>query len=164
MLKGTHALLFTGIYEHAIDAKQRLAIPSDIRDRLNASQDGQAFYVTVGEGPTLCVYTERGFERRAEELETSELTPDEVLEYEQVLFGLSRRVELDKQGRIRIPEQLLRMADPGKEVILLGAKDHLQVHPRTWLEQMNDKIAARPELLRNPRRVMRKRQNDQENG
>ncbi len=162
---GTHALLFTGIYEHTIDAKQRLAIPSDVRDRLDPQRDGNSLFVTVGEGPTLCLYTERGFERRAEELEDSELSADEVLEYEQMLFSLTRRVELDKQGRIRLPEQLLRIANPGRDVVLCGAKDHLQVHPRkAWLTKLNEKLTTRPELLRNPRRVMRKKMNRPENG
>jgi MraZ protein len=149
-------LLFTGTYEHAIDAKLRLAVPSEIRDRLDPRADGSAFYLTIGEGPTLCLYTERGFEKRAEELDNSELPPEAVLEYERLFFPLAQRVEMDKQGRIRLPEQLLKIVDPGREVVLTGMKDHLEIHNRqTWTEQTQHLLETRPDLLRNPRRVMR---------
>ena len=153
-------MLFTGIYEHVIDTKKRLAIPSEIRDQIHPDRDGSAFYITIGEGPTLCIYTERNFEKRAEELDYSELDAQTVLEYEQMLFPLARRVELDKQGRIRLPEQLLKIVDPGKEIVITGMKDHMEIHPRkTWQQHMKNKLENRPELLRNPRRVMRAEKN-----
>lgn len=149
-------MLFAGTYEHTIDAKGRLAIPSELRDQFDPRRDGQAFYLAIGQGPTLCLYTERGFEQRAEELDHSQLPPEQVLEYETVLFSLARRVEPDKQGRIRLPEQLLRIADPGRDVVLVGMKDHLQIRDReTWNRQISDLLANRPELLGNPRRVIR---------
>jgi MraZ protein len=158
---GTHALLFTGTYEHTIDAKQRLAIPSDVRDRLDPQRDGQALYITLGEGPTLRIYTEKGFERRAEQLEQSELPAEELLDHEEVLFSLAHRVELDKQGRVRLPEQLLKWTDPGRDIVLIGAKDHLQIHPRQqWLDRLTERLQTRPELLGNPRRLMKRNTNN----
>jgi len=158
MLGDLNALLFTGTYEHAIDAKQRLAIPSDIRDRLNPERDGQGFYAVLTEGPTLCLYTERGFERRAEELEDSDLPPEQVLEYERFFFANARRVELDKQGRIRLPEQLLKRTDLQRDVVLIGVKDHLELHDReSYYQRMSQMLEDRPDLLMNPRRVIGRR-------
>ncbi len=149
-------MLFTGIYEHIIDAKQRLAIPSEVRDQIHPDRDGNALYVSIGEGPILCLYTERGFEQRANELDHSELPPQDVLEYEQMFFPLARRVELDKQGRVRLPDQLLKIINPGKEIVLTGMKDHMEIHPRDkWQQHIRNMLDTRPELLRNPRRVMR---------
>jgi MraZ protein len=155
MLGETNALLFTGTYEHAIDAKQRLAIPADVRDRLVPDTDGRAFYAVVQEGPTLCLYTERGFEKRAEQLDQSDLPPEQVLEYERIFFALARRVELDKQGRIRLPEQLLKMTDLDRDVVLIGVKDHLELHDRSsYYQRMSRMLEEKPELLMNPRRVI----------
>jgi MraZ protein len=152
-------LLFTGTYEHTIDAKQRLAIPADVRNRLDPQRDGEALYVVIGEGPTLCLYTERGFEKRAEELDHSQLDADEVLEYERVLFSLAQRLEVDKQGRVRLPETLLGLADPGKDVVLIGVKDHLEIRSREqWSRQLQEMLAQKPQLLRNPRKVLQKKQ------
>ena len=158
MLGDTNALLFTGTYEHAIDAKQRLAIPADVRDRLNPDSDGKAFYAVVQEGPTLCLYTERGFEKRADQLDQSDLPPEQVLEYERIFFALARRVELDKQGRIRLPEQLLKMTDLDRDVVLIGVKDHLELHDRpSYYQRMSRMLEEKPELLMNPRRVIGRR-------
>lgn len=151
-------MLFTGTYEHAIDAKQRLAIPSDIRDALDAERDGRGLYIVLSEGPTLCIYTEQGFQQRADELDASTLPPEEVLEYERFFFSLARRVELDKQGRVRLPEQLLKMVTLKRDVVLIGVKDHLEIHDReAWYQQFKDKLNEKPHLLMNPRRVIGQR-------
>jgi len=149
-------LLFVGTYQHSIDAKQRLAIPSDIRDRIRSSDTGEALYAVLLEGPTLCLYTEQGFEKRAQQLDESQRAPEDVLLYEQMFYSLAQRVELDKQGRVRLPERLIEMAGLGKDVVILGVKDHMQVHDRgKWEEKMQQLMAERPDLLMNPRRVMR---------
>ncbi|MEX0885272.1 MAG: hypothetical protein WD009_02430 [Phycisphaeraceae bacterium] len=154
-------MVFTGTYEHAIDTKNRLAIPSEIRSQIQrevGTLEGEAvpLYVTLGEQRTLCIYTERDFERRADELDSSQLDAGELLGYERLFFSLARRVELDRQGRVRLPETLLKQTGLGAEVVLLGVKDHLEVHDRqAWTEYVSQVLAEKPEVLMNPRRAMR---------
>jgi MraZ protein len=181
-------LVFVGTYEHAIDAKNRLAIPAEIREQLGQS-DGLAgygsaegggaggsgrakgggkagaksqekpvyLYVALGEGQALCLYTEQGFEQRAAELDRSELESEELLTYERLMFSLARRVDLDAQGRVRLPENLLKMAEVGTEIVLIGVKDHLEIRNRqAWTQQVARLLAERPGILMNPRRAMRK--------
>ncbi len=162
---GKQYLVFTGEYEHTIDAKNRLAIPSEIRALIQAERgannDGEPLkmYVTLGEGQCLCLYTEQGFEKRAEELDHSELDADELLAYERIMFSMTRQVELDKQGRIRLPETLLERAKLGSEVVLLGVKDHLEIRDReAWREHLEMMLSTRPGILMNPRRAMKRRQ------
>ena len=155
-------MIFTGTYEHAIDSKNRLAVPSEVRVQLQrAAKAGEGdplpLYVTLGEGGVLCIYTREGFEKRADELDHSELNADELLAYERLLFSLSQRVEIDKQGRIRLPESLLKRVKLGPEVTLIGVKDHLEVHDRAkWQEYVESILSNQPALLMNPRRAMRK--------
>ncbi len=148
-------MLFTGTFEHSIDAKQRLAIPAEIRDRLDPERDGRGFYASIAEGPTLCLYTERGFETRAEQLDSSPLPAEDVLAYERLFYSLARPVDIDKQGRVRLPDQLLKLAGVDRDVVLIGVKDHLEIHDRAqWQQYMAQTLQQRPELLMNPRRVM----------
>jgi len=153
-------LVFTGTYEHTIDAKNRLAIPANIRSRVSRGLDKDepvVWFVTLGRGSNLCLYTQEGFEQRAAELDHSERDADEVLEYEQVLFTLAQDVEMDKAGRVRLPESLLGRVGLGKDVVLLGVKDHLEVHDReAWNQYIDGVLERKPELLMNPRQVMRK--------
>jgi len=159
-------LVFTGTYERTIDAKNRLAIPAEIRPLLQRQSHADAgqpvsLYATIGENRTLCLYTVDGFEKRAHELDHSELDPDELLAFERMLFSLSRLCEVDGNGRIRLPEQLVRMSSLGedtKEVVILGVKDHLELKPRdAWMDEVERLLHEQPQLLMNPRRAMRKR-------
>lgn len=166
---GDHALVFTGTFEHTIDAKNRLAIPSEIRALLEPANAGATgnpeaaggsvfLYVTLSEGQVLSLYPEAAFAQRARELDNSELDPAEILEYERVMFSLTRRVELDKQGRVRLPEELLKMTKLGTDVVLLGVKDHLEIRDRqAWLDHVQQVLARQPGLLVNPRQLMRKK-------
>jgi MraZ protein len=154
-------VVFTGTYEHAIDAKNRLAIPARIRTVLQREAADPAgpvvLYVVLAKGNVLCLYTEREFSRRAEALEQSERHPDEVLEYEQFRFSLAEPVELDSVGRVRLPDQLLQMAGVGSDVVVLGVKDHLQIRDRqAWYDYRNRMLKERPDMLMNPRQVMRR--------
>ncbi|MEX0654084.1 MAG: hypothetical protein WD534_13545 [Phycisphaeraceae bacterium] len=154
-------MVFTGTYEHAIDKKNRLAIPADIRGQIQravgaAEGDTVYLYVTLGDDQALSLYTEDGFEQRARELDDSELNAGDLLAYERLLFSLARRVELDRQGRVRLPDNLLKQAGLGSEVVLLGVKDHLEVRDReSWNEYVQQMLKSQPQVLMNPRRAMR---------
>ncbi len=155
-------MVFTGTYEHTIDGKHRLAVPSDVRRRLqagDANPEAPVFlYVMLGEKDSLCLYSEKDFERRAEQLDNSEMDADELLEYERLMFSLSARVEMDAQGRVRLPDNLLKMSKLGTDVVLIGVKDHLEIRDRqTWRDHVMQTLAKDPQILMNPRRAMRQR-------
>lgn len=155
-------MVFTGTYEHTIDSKNRLAIPSEVRSQVQKEArtgegDAVYLYVTLGEGRTLALYTEHGFEQRARELDSSELEAEQLLAYERLLFSTSQRVEIDKQGRVRLPDQLLKRTQLGSEVVLLGVKDHLEVRDRqAWLAYLDQMLAEGGAALMNPRRAMKR--------
>lgn len=157
-------MVFTGTYEHTIDAKNRLAIPADIRSQIlgeagggGKESGGPVFvYVTLGEDQSLNLYTEARFEQRSAELDRSELPAEKLLEYEQVMYSLTARVEIDQQGRVRLPEHLLERSELKTEVTLIGVKDHLQIRDRTqWKEHLTKVLAEKRGLLMNPRRAMK---------
>ncbi len=156
-------MVFTGTYDHTIDTKNRLAIPAEVRTRIKRSagmdDDGSVFlYVTLAKDGTLCLYTEKGYEQRADELDHSEMDPDELLEYERIFYSLSKSVEFDKQGRVTLPSNLLERAGLGSEVVLIGVKDHLEVRDRkAWYGHLERKLKDQPDILMNPRLAMRRR-------
>lgn len=161
-------MVFTGTYEHSIDAKNRLAIPSEIRVLFQRAAKGRSadsashVYVTLGEGQALCLYSEEDFEKRAADLDHSELEPEELLAYERLMYSLARRVDLDKQGRVRLPENLLSLAQLGTDVVLIGVKDHLEIRDRAaWQGHVQQTLAQHPNLLMNPRRAMRRQQQEE---
>jgi MraZ protein len=150
-------LLFTGEYEHTIDAKSRLAIPAEIRAGLEAAQHGTAFYVAPGSSESLWLWPERLFEQMAAASEASLLPDEDLLEFEELLYSQASRVEMDKSGRIRVPERLLKQASLGSSVVLLGVKDHLELRdPERWAGQRDEKLAKQAEIMMRARRALRR--------
>jgi len=155
-------LVFTGEYEHTIDAKNRLAIPSQIRDPLRKAGGSGVLviYVTLGERRSLCLYDEAGFEQRAQELRDSDIDPDQLLAYEALWFSLARRVEVDSAGRLRLPENLLSRAGLGRQVVLLGMNDHMEIRDRDeWNAYVDQILSQQQQILMNPRRMRKTRPN-----
>lgn len=158
-------MVFTGTYEHAIDAKHRLAIPSDIRRELQrglgtGEGDAVVLYCVLGGADVLCLYTEPGYQRLADELRTSDVDPAELLEYEEVFYANSKRIEMDSAGRVRLPDHLLKQTGLAGEIVLAGAGDHLKIRDRAaWASRLDHVLKDRPNLLVNPRMMLGRKTN-----
>jgi MraZ protein len=150
-------VLFTGEYVHQIDAKQRLAIPADIRARMSAELHGEAMYLVPGANGSLWLWPELTFERMASAIEQSLLPGEEMMEFEELLFSQSRRLEIDKAGRVRIPEQMLAEYSLGETVIILGVRDHLELRdPAQWKSQREQKLAKQADIMLRARQALNK--------
>ncbi len=142
-------MLFTGEFEHTIDSKGRMAIPSEIRSRMKKEEDGEAFYLTIGSNRALRLYPEKGFERLAAMIEEGLVTDEAVQEFDQLLFPLSRRLEVDSAGRIRLPDRMMERAGIGKDVVLIGVRDHLEIRDlRQWNAELEQRLAKQDEIFR----------------
>jgi MraZ protein len=124
-------MVFTGYYEHSIDEKNRLAIPAKFRARMDRDRDGIGFFIAPGQPrTTLWLYAERQFERIAEQA-SSTFTPEtDQLEWEQMFYTLAEHVEPDTQGRVIIPPRMLAATGLGREVVICGVRDHLEIRRR----------------------------------
>jgi len=150
-------VLFTGEHEHTIDAKQRLAIPAEVRSRMHPELHGEALYLVPGANGALWLWPERTFERMASAMEQTLLPGEEMMEYEELLFPQSRRLEIDKAGRIRLPEQMLAEFGLGQTVIILGVKDHLELRdPAQWKAQRRQKLAKQADIMLRARAALKK--------
>ncbi len=124
-------MVFTGNYEHTIDEKNRLAIPAKFRSRLDSERDGRCFVLVPGQSEnTLWIYTERGFEKIAERSEPTFTPSKDRLRWEQMFYSSAETLEPDTQGRIVIPPRMLSRAGLGREVVICGVRDHLEIRRR----------------------------------
>lgn len=144
-------MLFTGEYEHTIDAKQRLAIPAEVRARLSDT----AFYVVPGPNGALWLWPETTFEAMAGAMEQSLVPAEELMEFEELFFSQSARLELDKNGRVRLPERLLKDAGLEQRVMLLGIRDHFELRsPEDWAARRQEKLAKQTDIMIGARRAL----------
>lgn len=132
-------MLLTGTFSRAIDEKLRVAIPKRLREGLGCAQGGN-LYVAPSTDQSLAIYTEEAFGRLAERLAKVSPAQQQVRAFTRLFYARAQCVELDSQGRIRIPGELAQMARLEKEVVLLGVQDHLELWAAAhWQEYLSDK-------------------------
>lgn len=139
-------MLLTGTFSRSIDQKSRVAIPKRLRETLACAQGG-ILYVAPSTDRSLAIYTEESFGQLAERLKRSSPTEQQVRAFTRLFFAGAQQVELDAQGRIRIPGELVQLAALEKDVILLGVQDHVEVwSSERWQAYLADKQAHFDEI------------------
>jgi len=91
--------------------------------------------VTPGTDGCLFLYTEEAFAGIADRLEQTSPTAPDVRAFSRLFFARAQRVDVDSQGRIRIPVELGEMVSLDGEGMLLGVRDHLELWDRLRWEQ-----------------------------
>lgn len=132
-------MFFVGAYELTIDAKNRVSVPFAVRSKMNADAEGRGFYVVPGRRPrTLAIYTEKHFEKMRQGLPAADQLSDAAYEWRQWESAVAAFVDPDQQGRLLIPDRLLKKAGIGREVTLTGVQDHLEIWNRSDFEAFED--------------------------
>jgi len=144
--------LLVGEYECSLDAKNRLMIPADFRREVDRDGLASRWYAILHLADRLWLMPADEFARQVEKIRPTLLPKDEQLDFVRKLFGRSRVIEPDKQGRVVLPENLLTKARLGREVTLVGMGRHIEVYDRQqWLaEQSADNF---DELFRKARQA-----------
>ena len=123
--------MLLGEHEHALDDKNRLTLPARLRDQL-----GERVVVTRGLDGCLYVYAAAEWAKLAERVGTLDALSREARTMQRFFFASAVDAELDKQGRIVIPANLLEVAGIGREVTVAGIYDHLEIWDRAaWRDQ-----------------------------
>lgn len=119
----------TGTYPRNLDEKFRLAVPKRLRDDFGPSPL-KNLIVAPGTDQSLSLYSDEAFTKFADRL-ASQSTSNEVRNYQRLFYAKAERVDLDSQGRIRLPERLVKFANLQHDIVLLGVHDHAEV----WSQQ-----------------------------
>jgi MraZ protein len=119
--------ILTGHYDLTIDEKNRLLVPVEVRRSLDPETDGQSFYLVKGLNGSLWFWCQRVFEQQAQG-RTMSLKPTlEELKEDHDLFGDADYVEMDRQGRVLIPERRMQQFAFPKNVLMVAARTHLEL-------------------------------------
>ncbi|MEA2707440.1 MAG: transcriptional regulator MraZ [Phycisphaerales bacterium] len=136
-------LVLSGNFDLTVDDKNRILVPSEVRKKLDPERDGEAFFLVTGRDGRLWLYPERYYEQLISR-EPTELTPSEdTMAFDRMMLGLASRVEWDKQGRVLLPDRQLKRAGIGKDVTLVGARDHLELWNRADWDAEREQLEAR---------------------
>ena len=126
-VRGTQAVLL-GEYRHSIDAKGRVALPARFRAKL-----GGTVVVGRGFGRELVVYSEDGYESFLEKIAGLDRFKGKVRDVQRVFAASARAVDVDKAGRLNLPDQLVEWAGLEQEAVVIGDVDHAEIwSPAEW--------------------------------
>ena len=140
--------MFMGEYNHVIDAKGRLIIPARFRELL-----GEEFIMTRGLDGCLSVYPMDEWETFEKKLRALPLTNKNARTFTRFFVAGATNCELDRQGRVLVPQPLREFAGLEKEVVLTGNLNRIEIWSKEkWSENCNyddmDSIAERSEERR----------------
>lgn len=122
--------MFMGEYNHTIDAKGRLIIPAKFRELL-----GTEFVLTRGLDGCLFIYPVEEWKAFEQKLRALPLTNKNARTFSRFFVAGAAMCELDRQGRVLVPQTLREFAGLEKDVVLTGNLDRIEVWSKEkWSE------------------------------
>lgn len=138
--------MFTGEYQHTLDSKGRVIIPSRLRDGL-----GDSFVITRGLDQCLFVYPSSEWVRLEQKMKQLPFTKKDSRAFTRLFFSGAMEVEADKQGRVLIPQNLREYASIEKDVMFIGVSNRVEVWSedawRNYFGEANDNYEELAEKL-----------------
>jgi len=126
--------MFIGEYQHTLDNKGRVTMPSKFRDDL-----GEKFVITKGLDSCLFVYPMSEWKTIQEKLKTLPLTNRDARAFVRFFFSGASESSLDKQGRVLIPANLREHSRLEKEAVIIGVATRLEIWSKdSWNDYTND--------------------------
>lgn len=111
-----------GEYKHNLDTKGRIIVPSKFRELLD-----EQFVITRGLDRCLFAYTQDEWNRIEEKLKQLPLTKKDARKFTRLFFSGATNVEIDKQGRINIPQNLRDYAKLSKDCTVIGVSSRIEI-------------------------------------
>lgn len=122
--------MFIGEYSHNIDDKGRLAVPKKFRAKL-----AKGAIITRGLDDCLFLYTKEEWKVLAEKLASLPFSQANARAFARLMLAGAMDVDLDKQGRVVLPDYLRAYADLKKETIVAGLYNRLEIWDQSkWSE------------------------------
>ncbi len=126
--------MFIGEYQHTLDSKGRIIIPSKFREEL-----GEEFVMTKGLDNCLFVYPKEEWAILEEKLKTLPLTNRDARAFIRFFFSGASEGALDKQGRVLIPANLREHSKLDKEAVVIGVSTRMEIWSKEeWDNYNND--------------------------
>jgi MraZ protein len=126
-------MMLLGEYEHTVDDKNRLTLPARFRQAF-----GDGIVVTRGLDGCLYAYRREDWARLVDsQLSTLDPLSKEGRRMQRFFFSGAAEAELDRQGRVMLPAALTDHAKIGRDVVVAGVHDHLEIWDRAaWRNEL----------------------------
>lgn len=129
--------MLIGEYEHTIDAKGRLSMPSKLRRDM-----GEAFIVTKGLDGCLFAFSQDEWKNFETKLKSLPLSDKNARNFVRFFLAGATECEIDKQGRFLIPSNLRTAANLEKEAVIIGVGTRLEIWNKDAWTSKDEEISA----------------------
>ncbi|MDD6155223.1 MAG: division/cell wall cluster transcriptional repressor MraZ [Eubacteriales bacterium] len=126
--------MFMGTYYNSIDAKKRMIVPAKHRERL-----GKTCVLTKSLDKCIDVYTMEDWEKQMEKIEVLPQSDPAVRAFIRHFCANATECDIDKQGRLLIPQELVDYAGIKKDLVTMGAMRKIEIWAKeVWSTPGND--------------------------
>lgn len=137
--------MFMGEYKHNVDTKGRMIVPAKFREEL-----GDTFVVTRGLDKCLFAYPMDEWKVIENKLKQLPLTKKDARAFTRFFFSGAIECEVDKQGRINIPQTLRNYAVLEKECVVIGVSERVEIWANDkWQDYVEESEESFAELAEN---------------
>lgn len=134
--------MLIGEYQHTIDTKKRLAIPSKLRKEL-----GEQAILTRGLNNCLFLYPMQQWQKLTEKLAQAPQGQGDTRSFLRLLFASAMEVELDQLGRILVPDYLKAYAGLNQRVAVVGVYDRLEIWDHERWETYKENVEKNTDMI-----------------
>ena len=126
--------MFRGEFQHSLDTKGRVIVPSQFRESL-----GDEFIMTKGLDNSLFLYSADEWANFEDKLKELPLANKDARAFVRFFMAGASECAIDKQGRTLIPQSLRDYADLKKDIVLIGVLSRVEIWDKErWLEYSTD--------------------------
>jgi MraZ protein len=132
---------FKGKYEHSVDDKGRVSLPSKVRKNLSP-EAMDSFVITRGYEASLDLYPMDVWNQFEEQLRSNlNVHREQDRLYVRTLMMWAQEVGLDKQSRIMLPHDLMQIAGISTQVVIIGALEKIELWSPENFRQYHERNA-----------------------
>ena len=137
--------MFIGEYEHTVDVKGRIIMPSKLRENI-----GEKFIITKGLDKCLFAYSKSEWANFEEKLKTLPLTNKNARDFVRFFLSGAVECEIDKQGRFLVPANLRTYANIDKAIVIIGVGTRLEIwNKESWTNYSSEENISADEIAEN---------------
>lgn len=114
--------MFFGSYQHTLDAKGRMMIPSKLREQL-----GSKVFIMRGYEHCISIYKEEDFLNRMKEVQKLAYNKEDPRRVVRVEARSVVEIDIDEVGRILLPKKTLDEYHIGRKIMIVGVIDHFEI-------------------------------------
>lgn len=137
-----YCLMFIGEYQNSIDSKGRIIVPSKFRDQL-----GSKFILTKGLDNCLYIYPMDEWNKFQDKLTSLPVANKDARAFVRYFFSSAVECEIDKQGRLTIPQNLREHARIDKELVTIGVLSKIEIWSKQEWDNYSDGTNLGPDEI-----------------